>query len=64
MSSSGVSSSSSGGSSLSITISEKLTRVAEPEKEVLVKDKDGVEVKILNPEYARWVAGLPRTNLS
>jgi hypothetical protein len=29
---------------------------AEPEKEVKVKDKDGVEVKIINPEYAWWVA--------
>jgi hypothetical protein len=29
---------------------------AEPEKEVKVKDKNGVEVKITNPEYALWVA--------
>jgi hypothetical protein len=29
---------------------------AEPEKEVKVKDKDGVEVKITNREYAWWVA--------
>jgi hypothetical protein len=28
---------------------------AEPAKEVKVKDKDGVEVIIPNPEYARWV---------
>jgi hypothetical protein len=27
-----------------------------PEKETTVKDKDGVEVKISNPDYARWVA--------
>jgi hypothetical protein len=27
-----------------------------PEKEVKVKDKDGVEVTITNPDYSRWVA--------
>jgi hypothetical protein len=26
-----------------------------PEKETTVKDKDSVEVKITNPDYARWV---------
>jgi hypothetical protein len=31
------------------------TEVA-PEKEITVKDKDGVEVKIQNPDYARWMA--------
>jgi hypothetical protein len=82
MSSAGASSSSTGGSALNFTISEKLTREnfllwqtqvlpeihgaqlfgyldgseAEPAKEVTVKDKDGVEVTIPNPEYARWVA--------
>jgi hypothetical protein len=27
-----------------------------PEKEMMVKDKDGVEMNITNPDYARWVA--------
>jgi hypothetical protein len=27
-----------------------------PEKEVTIKDKDGVEVTMTNPEYSRWVA--------
>jgi hypothetical protein len=27
-----------------------------PEKETMVKDKDGVEMNITNPDYARWVA--------
>jgi hypothetical protein len=27
-----------------------------PEKEMTVKDKDGVETKIPNPDYGRWVA--------
>jgi hypothetical protein len=27
-----------------------------PEKETTIKDKDGVEVTISNPDYARWVA--------
>jgi hypothetical protein len=27
-----------------------------PEKETTVKDKDGVEARIPNPDYARWVA--------
>jgi hypothetical protein len=31
------------------------TEVA-PKKEVTVKDKDAIEVKIQNPDYARWVA--------
>jgi hypothetical protein len=31
------------------------TEVA-PEKEITVKDKDGVEVEIQNPDYARWMA--------
>jgi hypothetical protein len=30
--------------------------VVAPEKEAVVKNKDGMEVKIINPEYARWVA--------
>jgi hypothetical protein len=30
--------------------------VPEPEKEVDVKDNDGKDVKIPNPEYARWIA--------
>jgi hypothetical protein len=29
--------------------------VPEPEKEVDVKDNDGKDVKIPNPEYARWI---------
>jgi hypothetical protein len=27
-----------------------------PKKEVTVKDKDGTEVKITNPDYSRWAA--------
>jgi hypothetical protein len=27
-----------------------------PEKEVKVKDKDGVDMTITNPDYSRWVA--------
>jgi hypothetical protein len=27
-----------------------------PAKETTVKDKDGVQITITNPEYARWVA--------
>jgi hypothetical protein len=27
-----------------------------PAKEMMVKDKDGVETTIPNPEYARWVS--------
>jgi hypothetical protein len=27
-----------------------------PEKEMMVKDKDGVETTIPNPDYGRWVA--------
>jgi hypothetical protein len=30
--------------------------VVAPEKEAVVKNKDGIEVKIINPECARWVA--------
>jgi hypothetical protein len=78
----GSSSSFSSGSTLNITISEKLTRenfllwqtqvvpeiygaqlygyldgsIKAPEKDIMVKDKDGVEVKVTNPEYSRWVA--------
>jgi hypothetical protein len=83
MSSSGTgSSSSAGGTSMNITISEKLTQdnyllwqtqvlleiygaqlygyldgsIEAPAKETTIKDKDGVEMTITNPEYARWVA--------
>jgi hypothetical protein len=28
----------------------------EPDKEVKTTDKDGKEVSIPNPEYARWIA--------
>jgi hypothetical protein len=84
MSSSGAGSSSAfpSGSSLNITILEKLTgenfllwqtqvlpeiygtqlygyidgSIEASEKETMVKDKDGVEVKMTNPDYARWVA--------
>jgi hypothetical protein len=27
-----------------------------PEKEVMIKDKDGVEMTIPNPDYSRWFA--------
>jgi hypothetical protein len=72
MSSQGAGSSSlSGSSSINITILEKLTRenyllwqlygyldgsIEAPEKEMTVKDKDGVETIIPNPDYGRWVA--------
>jgi hypothetical protein len=30
--------------------------IAAPMKEMMVKDKDGVETTIRNPDYARWVS--------
>jgi hypothetical protein len=30
--------------------------VVEPAKEIKAKNKDGVEITIPNPEYARWIA--------
>jgi hypothetical protein len=30
-----------------------------PEKDIMVKDMDGVEVEITNPDYSRWVAQDP-----
>jgi hypothetical protein len=76
------SSTSSGSTSLSATLSEKLTRdnfliwltqvlpdirgaqlygyldgsILTPEKELKATDKDGKEVTISNPKYARWIA--------
>jgi hypothetical protein len=76
------SSTSTGGNSLNVTLSDKLTgdnfllwqiqilpdvrgaqlegfldgSVPAPEKELTTTDKDGAEVKIPNPAYARWIS--------